>query len=600
MTLARSPLHPGTTIGGYVVEQPLGHGGMADVYLARDLAQTRLVALKVLPADAAQDLRRRDRLQLEGRVLQSLRHPNICSVYEVGDDGDRLFIAMEYLEGRTLHEVAAHQKLGIDRVVEIACQLASALEAARKAGVVHRDFKGSNVMVLPSGEVKVLDFGLAKFASSSEQRLMNPVSRPTDPGLIFGTAEFMSPEQALGREVDHRSDLFSFGVILYELLTGALPFKGGTRMELFYAIMNTPPPPITEVNPAVPQPLATVVERLLEKDARARFQTAEKVLAELEALRPKQSDAPIKRRAAQKRWFNRVAGSAAGIALALVALPFLQAVANWADDAIASPRLFPGSVWSGSEAIYDMSEIVGRIVDPTINWIGNDGRIVYTTTQSRGRTALWLSVPGESAPRLLVRDTGPAVVAPDGETVFFVRAGPRAGLYRTSISGAPPVKIVEGPAERPVVSPDGRNVTFGRRVFGGYTLWAVPAAGGSAYQLSAMVTAAAPLVSPNHELQAIPQRDDVLVCDMPGCSHRSYLPVTRLVSWTPDSAALAHQGPPGRSNIWMTKIEDGSVHQITRFIGERATSIAWSADGHRVAATRRRSLTDVDWLNLFR
>ena len=145
-------------------------------------------------------------------------------------------------------------------------------------------------MILPSGDVKVLDFGLAKFAASSEQRLMNPVSRPTDPGLIFGTAEFMSPEQALGREVDHRSDLFSLGVILYELLTGALPFKGETRMELFWSILNTQPAPVSDLNASVSPELSALVSRLLEKDVRGRPPTAARVLEELEEMRPRQAE----------------------------------------------------------------------------------------------------------------------------------------------------------------------------------------------------------------------------------------------------------------------------------------------------------------------
>ena len=167
MSSTRAPLIPGTAVGGSVIEQVLGHGGMGDVYLARDAAQHRLVALKVLPTDAAGDSKRQERLYQEGRVLRSLRHPNICSVYEVGEEDGRTFLAMEYVEGRTLHEITAKERLPVSRVIDIACKLASALEAARRTGIVHRDLKGSNVMVLASGEVKVLDFGLAKFASSS-------------------------------------------------------------------------------------------------------------------------------------------------------------------------------------------------------------------------------------------------------------------------------------------------------------------------------------------------------------------------------------------------------------------------------------------------
>ena len=404
MSMSRTPLDPGTTVGGYVVEQILGHGGMGDVYLAHDMAQARLVALKVLPLDAAHDVRRRDRLQLEGRVLQSLRHPNICSVYEVGEDAGRVFLAMEYVEGRTLHEVAIHERLSTTRVLEIGCQLAAALETARRAGIVHRDLKGSNVMILPSGDVKVLDFGLAKFAASSEQRLMNPVSRPTDPGLIFGTAEFMSPEQALGREVDHRSDLFSLGVILYELLTGVLPFKGETRMELFWSILNTQPAPVSDLNASVSPELSALVSRLLEKDVRGRPPTAARVLEELEEMRPRQAEDRAKTRATRRRWLARIGGSALGIAVALAMVPVLQLFGLWVDETRETSSLNSGSIWVSTDAIYDMTPAVDRAVSPAIAWVGNDGRILYNTNQGHGRSELWLRVPRESSPRFVASD----------------------------------------------------------------------------------------------------------------------------------------------------------------------------------------------------
>lgn len=599
MSLTRAPLEPGTTIGGYVVEQLLGHGGMGDVYLARDLAQSRLVALKVLPADAAHDVRRRDRLQHEGRVLQSLRHPNICSVYEVGEDGGRVFLAMEYVEGRTLHEVALHDKIQPPRVIEIACQLAAALEAARQAGVVHRDLKGANVMVLPTGDIKVLDFGLAKFAASSEQRLINPVSRPTDPGLIFGTAEFMSPEQALGREVDHRSDLFSFGVILYELLTGALPFKGGTRMELFWSIVNTQPAPIEEVNPAVPPELGRLIARLLEKDARGRPSTAQKVLEELEALRPTPEDDRKRAAARRQLWIARIAGSAVGIGLALALLVPSVMLSAWVDDTRDHSAMNAGSIWISTDVMYDMTSVVARAVRPTVDWIGNDGRVLYSTAERRRHGALWLKVPGEAEPRLLAQDAGEATVAGAGEAVFFARSAGLPGLYRSTLAGEAPVRVANGTVSHPKASRDGDVITFVRHATNGYTLWAIPAAGGEPYQLSPMVAAAPPFVSPDLKRMAIQQADDVLLCDIPACGNQETLPVTSLMGWTPDASALVHQGTPGVSNIWVTKVADGTLQQVTRFGDETATSIAWSSDGHRVAVSRQRGFWDLDWFGLF-
>jgi serine/threonine protein kinase len=600
MSSPRAPLTTGTTIGGYVIEQTLGHGGMGDVYLARDAAQHRLVALKVLPTDAANDPKRQERLYQEGRVLRSLRHPNICSVYEIGEDNGRTFLAMEYVEGRTLHEVTARERLSVARVMDIACRLASALEAARRAGIVHRDLKGSNVMMLPSGEIKVLDFGLAKFASSSETRLINPISRPTDPGLVFGTAEFMSPEQALGREVDHRSDLFSMGVLLYELLTGRLPFSGSTRMELFWAIVNAPAPSITEANPEASPALVRVVMRLLEKDSRIRYQTADQVLSDLEAARPAQPDVKAQRKSARVRWFHRVAGSGLGIAVALVLLVTFQTLAKMTGDTLETNTLLPSSLWSGTDRLYDMTSVVNRAINPAIIWIGNDGRMIYVTRQSRGRSAIWINAPGQRQPRMIVKDAGPATITRDGRTIFFVRSRGVAGLYRVDVSGEKPVLLVQGPVDQPTVSHDGKTVIFSRRSSGGHTVWGVPGNGGAAYRISTTVLTSVPVVSPDLTRMAIQQTSGVMVCELPACSNPMTLPVTTLIGWTPDSTGLTYQGTPGQSNVWIARVADGKEEQVTRFDQEVVTSVAWSPDGRRLAVTRHRTLGDVEWLKLWR
>ncbi len=597
MTATASPLPPGSKIGGYVVERLLGHGGMGDVYLARDMAQERPVALKVLPAEATHDVGRQNRLQLEGRVLQSLRHPYICSVFEIGEDAGCVFLAMEYVEGRTLHDVMAGGRLDPARVVEIGTQLAEALEAARLAGVVHRDLKGANVMVLPSGDIKVLDFGLAKFASSSEQRLMNPVARPTDPGLIFGTAEFMSPEQALGREVDHRSDLFSLGVILFELLTGGLPFKGDTRMELFWSILNTQPPSVVDVNPDVSPSLAALVAKLLRKDAKDRPQTADEVRLALEGMRPKPGDDRIKAKAERRRWIARVGGSALGVVLTLTMLPFVQAGGSWVDNLRETSVLNAGTVWLSTDLIYDMTRVVDRAVRPSVAWVRNDGGVLYSTMQSGGRSALWLKVPGEPTPRLVVTDAGSAAVA-QSDQVFFARN--TAGLFRTTLAGVTPEQVADGPVLHPYASRDGRTVTFVRPAGGGYTLWGVPSEGGPPYRLSPIVASGIPRVSPDLSRVAIQQSHDVLICDLPGCGNQETLPIDSLLGWTPDGTSLVHLGAPGIANIWLTNIEDGSVRQLTRFTDETTTSVAWSGNGRRIAVTRQPTLADVEWFGLFR
>ncbi len=333
------------------------------------------------------------------------------------------------------------------------------------------------------------------------------------------------------------------------------------------------------------------------------------MLDELEDLRPKEQNEPARTKATRRRWIARIAGSGLGVAVVLAALPMLRVFSLWVDEARETSSLNSGGIWISTDAIYDMTPAIDRAVNPTINWIGNDGRILYSTTQRHGRSALWLKLPREHGPRFVMSDAGPAavVVAAPGhgntgkgsESVFFVRSGTMPGLYRTTLAGATPVKVADGLLTNPAAAPDGRLITFVRPVFSGYTLWALASGGGEAYQLTPMVSAAVPFVSPDLKRVAIQQSDDVLMCDIPSCGNQATLPVTSLLGWTHDGTGLVHTGPPGASNIWITRIADGTLHQITKFGDEVVTSIAWSADGHRVAVTRQRTLSDFDWFGLF-
>lgn len=598
----RDTLDPGTAVGGYVVEQLLGHGGMGDVYLARDLAVGRQVALKVLPREVSADTKRRDRLHLEGRILQALRHPNICAVYGTGEDNGHAFIAMEYVQGRTLHDLSHGQRLPVGRVTSIAVELASALEEARRMGVVHRDLKGTNVMLTPDGQVKVLDFGLAKLAAAADQRLINTV-RASEPGLVLGTPEYMSPEQALGREVDHRSDLFSLGVVLFELLTGQLPFKARTRMELFWSIVNRPAPTVQSLNAGVPAAMGEVVGRLLEKDARHRYQTARDVVAALHAVYPTRAVRRVARKKVQLQWFRRLAGSTLGILMSWAMMPVAFAVSNITEHAIETNPLLTASVWAGTDKIHDLKSVVDPAINPASAWISNDGRVVYSTRRRHGRGGLWLAVPGKPS-RLLARDAEEAAVGPQGRYVYFTRYGDDPGLFRTALEpvhGQEPVRLAAGVIERPVVAADSSRILFARRSESGYSLWSVATDGASdAVQLSSHTWDSAPIVSPNLKRIAVAHPKGVLVCDAPACSEQSWVSVSSLVGWTPDGEGLTHTGEPGSSNIWATRIRDGVVRQITRFDDQAITSISWSPNGRRLTVTRQHILTDLAWFTVLR
>ena len=574
---------------------------MGDVYLARDLALGRQVALKVLPRQLSADPKRRERLHLEGRILQALRHPNICSVYGTGEDHGHAFIAMEYVHGRTLHDLSHGERLPVNRVTSIAIELASALEEARRMGVVHRDLKGTNVMLTPEGQVKVLDFGLAKFATAAEQRLMNTV-RASEPGLVLGTPEYMSPEQALGREVDHRSDLFSLGVVLFELLTGQLPFKARTKMELFWSILNRQAPPVQSLNAAVPVAMSDVIARLLEKDARQRYQTARDVVTALQAVYPTRVVRKVARQKVQLQWFRRLAGSTLGIVMAWAMMPVAFALSDLAEHAIETNPLLTASVWAGTDKIHDLKTVVDPAINPASAWISNDGRVVYSTRRRQGRGGLWLAVAGKPS-RLLARDAEEAAVGPLGRYVYFTRYGEDPGLFKTRLEPVPgrePERLASGVIERPGVAADSSVVIFSRRSAGGFSLWSVKADGGDPIQLSPHTWDSAPIVSPNLKRMAIAYPKGVLVCDAPACVEQSWVAVGSVIGWTPDGEGLTHTGAPGSANIWVTRIRDGAVRQVTRFADQAVTSISWSPNGRRVTVTRQHILTDLAWFTILR
>ena len=263
----------GQTISHYRILEKLGEGGMGVVYKAEDTKLLRSVALKFLTPDMTRDQDAKNRFIQEARAASALDHPNIAVVHEINETHDgHSFICMAYYEGETLKDKLASGPLGIEEAVHIAVQIANGLQRAHESGIVHRDIKPGNIMITPRGEVKIVDFGLAKLAAQS---------RPTRTGPTAGTAAYMSPEQVLGSEADSRSDLFSLGVLLYEAATGKRPFVGEHEPALFYSIANADPAPPSTVRTDMPQELERIILRLLEKDPTKRYQSAAEVRADL-------------------------------------------------------------------------------------------------------------------------------------------------------------------------------------------------------------------------------------------------------------------------------------------------------------------------------
>lgn len=266
----------GTTISHYRILEKLGEGGMGEVYLARDTKLDRKVALKFLPSQCSSDEQLKARFRREARAAAALNHPNIVTIYEVAQHDDRLYIAMEYVEGESLKQLAVRKELTVDRAIEIALQIFEGLHKAHQAGIIHRDIKSHNILIDRDGRVRILDFGLAKIAREAMLTRM---------GTTVGTAAYMSPEQARGEEVDHRTDIWSSGVVLYEMLTGQMPFRGDHDQAVIYSILNNEPQSASRLRPDLPAELEQVLIRALAKDRGERYEQISEMLADLNSIK---------------------------------------------------------------------------------------------------------------------------------------------------------------------------------------------------------------------------------------------------------------------------------------------------------------------------
>lgn len=590
-------LGPGMHLSGYEILGLLGAGGMGEVYRAHDPRLNRLVALKVISPDFASNGTWRERFRREARVLATLSHPNIATVYTVEDDRGELVLSMELVEGQSLSELMRTGGMAVERLLKIATQIADAVAAAHDRGITHRDLKPANVIVTVDGRVKVLDFGLAKLAQPSESADMmtGAPSNLTSEGHVVGTPSYMSPEQAEGRPLDYRSDIFSLGILLYEMATGELPFKGQSVLSILSSIVRDTPPPPFEINPRLPKGLSRAIRRCLAKDPEERYQSAKDLRNDLSDLRQELSSGeiagfePTRPRHRWRLWLALGTGAA------------VLAASGW----------LAGQHFGGEQSAFLPGYISQLTFDPGVEMapsLSPDGKWVVFARRNANRSDVYLqAVGGENAINLtkdLEGDNAQPAFSPDGERIAFRGQRQGGGLFVMGRTGEL-VRRVSEAGHNPSWSPDGKWLTYSTNPAGdlpsahpgGAELWIINIETGEKRRLKA-IDALQPAWSPDDKWiaywgvdPATHQRDLWTISPRDGTPTRVTDDVASNVSpaWSPDGRYLYFSSDrAGTLNLWRVRINgstgaaQGSSEPVT-IPGAYVVHATISRDGKHLA-----------------